>query len=989
MRDPIDPCAIIDRAMSGSAHQGGSREGLRHDGPLFERDSELAEIRQFLDGLRETTCYLLSGDPGIGKTSLLRQIGHDAKGDGALVLSARCPEQIGAPPGWPWIEILRAIGRETERSGAEAILEPSEESEDSPNLATPVIATGRFRQFDAVARLLAELAREQPVLIALDDLHWADELSLRLLEHLVQSATPAPILVVATYRDAELSRHRPLGRSLNRLASNLLVRRVRLRGLGIDGTRKLIDAMRAEPLSDEVVGAIHRQTEGNPFFVNEIGRHLSESFGLMDGDSLPRVIKIPEGIRDVVSERLSRLSERCGQILEAASVLGRTFAQPTLERMFEDVGVEDLTRALDEAIQARIIVERPGEHTLEFAHALLRESIYDELSRTRRMRLHALAAKTLRNQRLDSQTTLVALANHWIESGLAGASEQAANCLTRAAEGAGRMLAYEDAAESLQQAIDCLATQDETTSDRVAELEARLGEMQHRAGRTEAALATFDRLASIAELRGDADLLARAAIAFEGSRWRVGLPAHDSTALLQRALERLPSNPSPRRVELLASLARARSYGLRERGESELALEAIAIARALDDATLLCDTLGTVYTALRRDPELAEQRLDCCREHLALATELRDDQRREQASEVLRVELLESAHFEEFDQLLAESREVCRRLQEPHHDYQLALCDAMRSLLHGRYDEVPTLARRAKRIGTLIQGSDAQGVYSLQMFTLFRDTGRLGEVEPVVEQMTQSNAHSLWGPGLALLFLELGQLDRAEQHFERLATRDFADVAADEMRLTSLAFVTEVCAELGDQRRAQTLYDQLRVHRGRLLVTGPGVACLGPVDRYLGLLAATFGDADGAGRHFAEAAAMAQSIDALPWLARCCHDAVGKGLEQQVGVDRPLDTARELAQRLGMSALLQSCDALRGRPRLGVGIEALTKRETEVLELLARGSSNKEIASTLFVSQATVATHVRNVLGKTGAKNRTEAAALALRAGMGGAQRVS
>ena len=947
---------------------------------LFDREPELAQLRSALADADQGGCFLLSGDPGIGKTQLLGQICRDARDDGVTVLAARCAEQAGAPPWWPWMQILRSLDTSVVDSNDQrmlgAISEPSEVVESSTR------ASSAFRQFAAVTNLLRSLTEHGPLVIAFDDIHWADEISLRLLEHLVLSPEQLPMVFVATYRDAELSRNRPLGRSLNRIATASSVERIRLGGLTIDGTSELMSSISNTRLSFDLVKAIHQQTDGNPFFVAEISRYLLDA-GYVGPNitSLPAVIKIPESIRDVVSERLDRLSSACREVLESASVLGRNFDQETLQLMRGDVDNEVMLTAIDEAIRAHVITESADSSQLEFAHALLREAVYDELSRTRRMGLHRHAAEALATRRTNTDVGLAVLANHWLESATPGAAEKAADCFGLAGQRASGALAFGEAVSYFEQAVDCLEARDESTSLRVAELLLQLGEARRRAGRIEASMEAFDRAAQIGESTANQVLEAQAALGYENARWRSGLPAQQSVTRIKRVLSAATGQQPALRVKLLASLARASSYSSVNQKSAELALESIDAARQLDDDALLCDTLTDVYVAFRGSAEHASTRLALCEEQLQLASDLHDDARIADALSELRSEQLEHGDLAAFDETLTRYERLASRLKEPHHLYQLQFVRATRGLIDGRYDDVPKHANQARDIGQAIEGADAAGVHAIQMFQLCRDTGRLGMVAPFLENLVAEQAESLWQPGLALLHLELGQIDQAAEQFDRLATRDFSTLTRDELWTASIAFAAEVCARIKDAERAKTLFALLRPYQGRLIVLGPAVACFGPADRYLGLLAATLGQIEEAMTFLTGALEQAQQIESPPWAARTMVDLATLPIDGAKS-SQWLERALKIAKQIDMDGLLARCEQLSGGHKLGLGLDALTKREVDVLRLLAAGISNKEISSRLHISNATVATHVRNLLSKTGAKNRTEAVALALREGI-------
>jgi DNA-binding CsgD family transcriptional regulator len=341
---------------------------------------------------------------------------------------------------------------------------------------------------------------------------------------------------------------------------------------------------------------------------------------------------------------------------------------------------------------------------------------------------------------------------------------------------------------------------------------------------------------------------------------------------------------------------------------------------------------------------------------------------------------------------LAAITRLAQEMQHPHHLYVSAAYQTMRALLDGRFVEGEQLAQQALAIGQRLQGTGVDGVFSMQMFTLHREQGHLQELAPVIRHFVQQHgAASTWRPGLALIYSELGREREARTAFEQLAAHDFADFPQDGLWLTCMAYLAEVCTFLGNTHRAATLYRLLLPYHGYTVVIGSSHVCYGATARYLGMLAAMERWED-ATQHFADALAMNARMGARPWLAPTQHQYAVMLLARQQPGDHDegmslLHEALATARELGMHALAGRI-TLYIEPRLASVPAApdvltdLSQREVEVLCLLAAGKTNREIADALCISLNTVATHVRNILAKTGAANRTEAAAYALRHGL-------
>jgi DNA-binding NarL/FixJ family response regulator len=333
------------------------------------------------------------------------------------------------------------------------------------------------------------------------------------------------------------------------------------------------------------------------------------------------------------------------------------------------------------------------------------------------------------------------------------------------------------------------------------------------------------------------------------------------------------------------------------------------------------------------------------------------------------------------------------RIRQPTYSIAMRSYHIMLALMRG--DLAETERRIIQSMELQRRGLTAhQDQLSIIIFTLRREQGRLGEFRPVLSMfLRQQPAATTWLPGLALLYVEIGQIEDARLQFERLAADNFAAVAHDGRWYFCMAYLSEVCAALGDAARAPTLYRMLQPYTGRNLILGGGLVCCGSADRYLGLLCTTMARWAEAQEHFEEALAMNSRIGAHAPLAHTRHDYAGMLLARGKPDDRQhamalLQHSLERARAFGMRALEERVTGrlaqLPGAQPAAGTIDELTSREVEVLGLMAIGRSNADIAMVLAISLNTVATHVRNILAKTGCANRTEAAAYAMRHGLAG-----
>jgi tetratricopeptide (TPR) repeat protein len=490
---------------------------LAGPGPFVGRVRELERLSSAWQTalVGATNAVLIAGEPGVGKTRLAGEWSRQAYDEGALVIYGRCDEDLGAPY-QPFAEALRSLvpclgtGRLRGLRGVEALLALVPGLTDLlPDLAAPTRAdpdTERYALFDAVVALLAVASASAPVVLILDDLHWAAKPTLLLLRHVLRFGERVRVQIIGTYRGTDLDRSHPLSAmlaDLHRSAGSGTANRLQLGGLDEDDVTAYVAEAGYD--DEELARALASVTGGNPFFLIEALRHVDESGGRWDASTLP------QGVREAVSRRLSRLTPETNKALAAAAVVGSRFALELVERVVD----QDLVDAFDEACKAGIIIEEPGGR-YRFNHALVRQSLLAELASVRRMRLHQRIAATLETQPGADDELLAELAHHYYECAWAGNAVKAVDYCRRAADQAMARLAYEGAAELYDRAVHALEEIDDELPDRGDQAAELL------IARCEALLAAGDvasAMGAVSQLQGatvDSERLAAWATCFDG-----------------------------------------------------------------------------------------------------------------------------------------------------------------------------------------------------------------------------------------------------------------------------------------------------------------------------------------------------------------------------------------------------------------------------------------------------------------------------------------
>ena len=582
--EAVDPDGVsVSHSDSGSNPLDRLARGV-----FVGRENELERLRSSLDAAIEGrgSVVMVVGEPGIGKTRTVQELETYARMRGAGVYWGRTHESAGMPAYWPWQQVGRAWGaqRDLAASGLAANLNPEmlrlfpELRQVLPGLPEPgPVAesdSAQFLLFDAYTQFMRAQSAEQPWVVVLDDLHWADRPTLQLLQFIARELTNMGVLVVGTYRDTDLVRTHPLSETLAELNREGGFQRIVLKGLDSDEVATYVRQRASIEPSTELTDRLYEETEGNPFFLSEMVNLMVDE-GTLDSTSVSDMA-LPDGVREALGRRLDRLSEEASELLQVAAIVGREFAHETLNLLSEHEA-DELLRLIEEGLRARVIEETARAGRYRFTHALMQETLLDELSTTRRVRLHGLVAEALERRwgdRADTYATRLAL--HYAESATLtpAHSEKAARYLELAAAEAEEKSAWPSAAEQLERAAELLEERGQAGNEmhRCGLLTAA-GKAYRRSVQPRAAWRCLMRAAELARQAEDGIALAR--VALEVATGFLGSNAR-TAAIGREALELLGDQDPELRIALLATLVGHRAIEL----DDPEGKEAMSVERA-------------------------------------------------------------------------------------------------------------------------------------------------------------------------------------------------------------------------------------------------------------------------------------------------------------------------------------------------------------------------------------------------------------------------
>ncbi|PKB73464.1 MAG: hypothetical protein BZY75_01755 [SAR202 cluster bacterium Io17-Chloro-G7] len=989
------------------------------------RQQQMAELTASLDqalsGLGRIV--MIAGEPGIGKTRIAQEFASHAESLGAQTFWGWCHEQEGAPPYWPWVQPIRSYIQRTDAKslaaqmgqGAADLLEVIPELQDQlPGIELPPTLEpqqARFRLFDSIATFLKNVARSQPLVLVLDDLQWADQPSLLLLEFLARQMLDSRIMLVGIYRDVEVTRTHPLSQALARLAGSESFHWQTLEGLDPEDVGELIRELSGIAPGQELIQEIYRHTDGNPFFLTEVIRLLGERWQAAGGPVLDGIgeLEIPQSVLEVIAQRINPLSKECAGVLTTAAVIGRQFDFQLLGRLSEDFSETQLLELVDEALDAHIIQEPPVQpDRYMFSHALVQQTLLEGLSTSRKVRLHALVGEALEALYGDRTKDHAAeLAHHFSEASPVSRTEKLVRYSKVAGEQALATYAHEEAMEYFGRGLAAKGVFSGGPEPAADEEAAAMlfGFAQAQAATSRYFVDGFTD--AVHNLRRAFDYYRhndRIEQALEvamcsirpGAGYQIGL-----NNLVEPAVKLAPPG-SAVLARLLSIFGRVMGFeeGRYDRAE-EAFDQALAITEQLGDAALEMSILANAANAQYFHYHLPES-LRASLRSIELASHV-DDPHSELAAHYMATNcLLSGGKLEDATQQAAAMLPQAERIRD-HLWLFIANWKCENTASAGGQWE----AARKSSDKSLAIGANAPALCT--RVSLEYQSGEFAQGRKFLEQLRERVQDSpdwpifeyaslaLCIPLVARLTAESHWFDEAEAAAKQLTSSPKANPV---LRITAQLGLAMMAVINGDKPACQKLYDQLLPDMGKGYFAG-----IVP-DRIMGQLASTAEQPDKAAHHFEFALAFCRIGGFLPELGWTCHDYAESliqhsnpehrngatrtgskhtptGHSNAVKTEELLQEAMDIATNLGMPPLMKRIAALQRLAATGAQSapaypNRLTQREVEVLLQISQGKTNREIARELVLSERTVQRHIANLYAKIDVRNRAEATVFAL-----------
>jgi class 3 adenylate cyclase/tetratricopeptide (TPR) repeat protein len=819
---------------------------------------------------------LVSGEAGIGKSRLVEALAEILGGPHELV-RAQCSPYHGNSAYHPLIQRMMLLAGfspddgEAERiAKLERVVTAFGEDPDAVGAVyaelLSVDAKSRFKALELPAQQRKELtvrtlvnrvlhaAGRAPFVFIVEDVHWIDPSTSEVLQGIVSRIHDSPVLVVLTHRpdwtgDWALGQPHVTSLALGRLTREQI--------------RALVASVLGAEVSEGLVERIAAASDGVPLFVEELARSIRE--GAPGGE--PEGLHIPDSLQGSLMARLDRLPPAAKEVAQTAAVIGREFDRNLLGRV-AGLDEEHLEEALGALLASQLVVTSAlSPDRLVFRHALIQDTAYQSLLGRRRRRHHQAIADALAQLHpvADSQPELIA--RHLSE---ARQFERALPYWRRAGERAMERWANLEAAGHFERFLALVAKLDDAESRDRLEMTGcfALGEALFGAGNVARSIAMHERAMRLARRFGDAEILARCAMGIDHALFSANQPTLQTMALLREGIEGLPEDRDDLRSQLLSRIGRLHRMIGDIAKAREFDLAAIELARKVKDDMGLFDALtGRFLSPVALTKEDFAERDSVIDELLEIGERLGDSSCMARA---IALDIWHSAEVgdrERMDRAIEINQEFGQKQDNVIFRWVLISSLAMRAILVGDFAGAESLSSDALELGQGALGDGAEGVHGTQMFSIRREQGRLAEVAPVIKRFIEENpGETAWLPGFALIAADLGFADPARKRLNEMAESGF-NLPFDAKRSATLSYIAEVAVILGEAEHAERLYELMSVYEDMTVAAGVATVCYGAATRYLGMLAATFGDHDRAAGHFEHALAMNAAMGARPWLA--------------------------------------------------------------------------------------------------------------------------
>jgi DNA-binding NarL/FixJ family response regulator/tetratricopeptide (TPR) repeat protein len=957
-----------------------ARVAASRDLPLVGRRSELetfeaiwAEVER---GRRQLV--FIGGEPGAGKSRLMAEVAGALRDDGVTVLVGASNPDAGVPY-QPFAEMLDHLFTGTAPGSLAGLLDDggvelqrlsAHVTRHQPEVGASLADSGEVRRdlFDAVAGLFRRLADDGPLALVLEDLHWAQLPTLALLEHVVHASNGTRMLVLATFRSTAPDRSDEMAARVAELHRLDGVRRLDLSGLDTDAIAEYVVLRSGLPLREARAPAalLRDRTGGNPFFLRELWADLERRGGV---STLRFSQRVPASISDTLTARIDGLGGEIRQVIELAAVLGNEFDLATLLAA-EGVDLAQTMAFVDSTTALGLIdMVDPDAGRYSFVHALTRQAVLDRMQPSRLTRLHVQAAEALERQ--PAHAALVPrLAHHYLAGHILGFHDRAVRYSREAGRLAEKSLAFEDAAVWFERA----SSLPECAPELRSELLLAAGADYVRACHFPHARAIYEQLAAA----DDPAVRLAAAVGFEDATWRPGAVGTRATDLLSAAVEGCQlDGHNPTYVRALASLGRALALGGETASAREVGGRAIDLARELgDEAVVLHALTAGLWHGIT--PDIAQRQRERSAEVIRLSRAARDYESLGAAANFHATVSYLVGRPTDLHEAIEDSRRAAEATGQPYFRHVHGCLACADAFLRGDFAGAERWAEETLTQTDTVGDELAEGPHGVQLFMIRRETDALGRFRAFLDG--RESFAGRWVPGLLALYTELGVETGIRRALDHLLDRRLTARTDEAQWPMELVFMSEAALALDDLDAARVLRPLLVEYAGMNLVSGTLIATFGSADRLLARVAVLVGDHAAAARHFDVALAMDRRMRSVIHVAETvAYQALFAASAGRRDQARALaDEARRLAGPIGHNRVIRILASVAP----SAGPDGLSERETDVLRLLATGLSNQEIGAHLHISANTAANHVRSILMKTGAANRTQAAIYAAHHGL-------